>query len=185
MAFLYHRVPDDMRGDALYPLHELRGSHPELHERYLGKYQDMKGRPGGQERAELPWSRVPGLDCLWGDTVFLLPHHPREIKDAYEKILEREFPKQYRRYYAIDTRQLDSERCVLFLHRRGVPHDDPANWLPFDPETIARFAPLPEDTMEEYRRAAAGKPKFRVFTFTHHVLHRGSIGIRDSEIVEI
>jgi hypothetical protein len=70
MHYIYHALPEQMIGNELIPLNQMRPSYPELSEKYLQKY---KGREEILDR------KIPLLDCLWNDVVQFLPVHPQKV----------------------------------------------------------------------------------------------------------
>ena len=87
LPFIYHILPANLRGDTLYPLNQLKDTHPDLYEAHAQKYAWPKSR---QEM------KIPKLNCLWNDVLHFCPVHPNKIYQALclveaESIPERQF----------------------------------------------------------------------------------------------
>ena len=64
MAFVYHLVPNGLRGDVIYPLNQLASIHPDLYDTQRAKYVNREEslefrRPGCRPHAIgcAPWCR--------------------------------------------------------------------------------------------------------------------------------
>ena len=90
--YLYHRVPDDMKGSILYPLNQLRNVYPSL---YAAKAASYKNREAVMQ------ARIPILDCLWNDVIHFSPVHPSKIQRSRA---EAGFPRKPRRYFEIEIK---------------------------------------------------------------------------------
>ena len=76
MDYVYHMVPKEMKGEVLNSLNEMKLIHPELHKHYSKKYFNHP------ERERLLLRRIPKLDCLWNNVIFLSPLHPYYVYEA-------------------------------------------------------------------------------------------------------
>lgn len=90
---IYHRIPEQLIGSTLRPLNLLREGAPDLHARYLQKYE-------GRESALR--QRIPGLDCLWNDVIHFSPVHPFKIVEA---LVEAELPHQPSRWFEVEPEE--------------------------------------------------------------------------------
>ena len=63
---IYHLVPRELRGTLLYPLNQLKSVFPDLAAQHFTKYYD---------RADLPSTPIPPLQCLWNDVLMFSPVH--------------------------------------------------------------------------------------------------------------
>jgi len=180
MIRLYHLLPDDLRGDMLHPLNRLRDLHPDLYARYTKKYRHRK---------ELMERRVPGLNCLWNDVLHLSPVSPALIRDA-----KLEFglgwPEGGRAVAVIDPQRhgLTPDNTSVWLspaHEKGDVTASVAEWATYSHAFVMANTHMPEQTLAHYRSSKAnGHPTF-LFVGIPHVLHRGSIDLRDVEIVRM
>ncbi len=108
---LYHRVPDPMFGEILYPLNRLAEINPALASAHAEKYRG---------RENLMAVRLAILDCLWNDALHLSPVHPAKIKTA---LLESGYPEKelgLRRFFAVDPRTLKPGRAVFSEIRKTL-----------------------------------------------------------------
>lgn len=67
---LFHLIADDIRGDHILTLNQLRTCYPDLYTRHAAKHH------GREWVIDEP---VPALGCTWGDVVFLSPIASTEI----------------------------------------------------------------------------------------------------------
>src|SRR5687767_13236025 len=72
MTKIYHRRPDDLFGQTLYPLNRLKDVAPEQYARQRAKYEG---------REALCDFRVPHLNCLWNDVLHFSPVHPAKLRE--------------------------------------------------------------------------------------------------------
>ena len=172
---LYHLVPEDVRGDTLHPLGELRVRFPDVYERAWRKYAD---------REHVPSQPVPILGCRWMDVLHLTPVHPVELKEALEP-LGLEYP---RRFYEVDPLLLDPDRTVIFAQPIDDPRSNrfsPAHWHRYDGELVRRHRELPQATKAYYRAQVAAGRRPLLFPGVAHVLYRGSLDSRRLPVLEL
>ena len=180
MARLYHLLPDDLRGDVLHPLNRLEDLHPDVHARHVRKY---RGREVLQER------RVPELDCLWNDVLHLSPVHPALIRDA-KLSLGLGWPKGGRAVVAIDPERhgLSADNTVVWLspaREKGDFRASAEDYAPYSAAFVEASTHLPERTLDHFRSAKAnGHPTF-LFVGIPHILHRGSINLRNADVIQV
>ncbi len=177
MGFIYHRVQDDMQGNILYPLNELKGNYPEVYEKHMSKYEG---------RMHVPKQRIPLFDdCLWNDVLFFVSAHPQTIFDARRKA---GWPDvEPKKFYKIDPRKLDQSKLGIFLFQ---PWANPAdytidNFAAYNYEDLEKYAVIPDKTKEYFKHEfAAGEPYIKLFwRYIPHILYHGSIDISDVEII--
>jgi hypothetical protein len=70
LQHLYHDVPAELIGSTLYPLNDLRESHPDIHAREIATYDDHPSR------ITLPRTTIDALDCLWNHVLHASPIQP-------------------------------------------------------------------------------------------------------------
>ena len=63
MQYVYHMVPEELKGEYLIPLNELKSVYPNLYGEYIQKYKDHP------HREKLLTRKIPKLECLWNDVV--------------------------------------------------------------------------------------------------------------------
>ena len=76
MEYVYHMVPEELKGEYLIPLNELKRAYPNLYDEYIQKYKDHT------QREQLLTRKIPKLECLWNDVVhFCRSIHIKSIKN--------------------------------------------------------------------------------------------------------
>ncbi len=174
MAKLYHFVPPNMRGNVLYPLNAMKEVYPDIYREAYGKYEG---------REHVTAQRIPGWDCLWNDVLFLTVLDPAIIKRTLAELGAphlREFD-----YYEIDPHQLDPEKAMVYLYPPRPPEDremHPEDFIPYNPESLERYATLPEATREYFKFRLKNDKKLLWFVFVPHILYRGTIDISRAAI---
>lgn len=171
--FLYHGIPEDMKGDELITLSQMFAKDPVLHRKYLEKY---KGREEILER------RVPLLDCLWNDVVQLLPLHPRKLFELQLQLgLINAIPDY--RYFQIDPAILDSNNAAVYFKTASGEENVTVKWL--KDINLDELQEIPDATIKYYESmVGTGEPVFN-YQFVPHILYRGSIGISKSSVMDI
>ena len=76
MHYLYHRVPENMRGTTLYPLNQLRDAHPDVYAEAIKKYEN---RERVMRQVVIPFG------CAWNDVLHFSPVHPSFAKSELQK----------------------------------------------------------------------------------------------------
>jgi len=177
MHYLYHNVSAHMLGDTLYPLNQLKETHPDIYAKHAEKY---RGREQLLER------RIPKLECLWNDVIFFTPIHPQEIKEA---LVAAQHPwRQPSRWLKIDAEKLDPERTVIWTYpakdEAGLQFDE-VDILDFSARLLSSYTHMPETTKRYYAKMAEQKLFPLRFVYTPHILHRGPIPLALGEVIEI
>ncbi len=181
MPVFYHRVPTALRGERLYPLNQLRDIYPDLYAAEVEKYST---------RRYLLDERVPGLGCLWNDVLHLSPVSPADIRDAFlgAGLLWRSTD-----WFVIDPAQnpaqLDftEENTIIYTHATQCRHlsDAVADFKPYTLSAAAEFSTLPPAAIAYYRRGDHGPKGPLVFSDVPHILHCGSLPIKDLSRIRI
>ena len=70
MEYVYHMVPEELKGEYLIPLNELKRVYPNLYREYIQKYKDHT------QRENLLTRKIPKLECLWNDVVHFYHYIP-------------------------------------------------------------------------------------------------------------
>jgi hypothetical protein len=175
MQVLFHTVPNKMVGTVLYPLNDLEAIDPETWRQERKKYA---GREQVLEMCVAP------LNCLWNDVLHLSAVHPADIIAALADVgLE---PLR-RRFFEIDPLDLDSNRTVVFINRRGgvAEAPDESQWMPFQPDTLTELSTFNEASRRYYRECAQAGRRPLLWGYLPHVLHRGPLDTRALRIVEV
>lgn len=176
MSYLYHKVKEDMQGDTLYPLNELKNIYPKIYKEESAKY---KGREFTMEY------RIPGLDCLWNDVLHFTAVSPADLKRA---LVEAGHPVNFSEsYYQIDPKLLDPEKTIVYLYlytyEDGKAKMVPENFAPYDPSEIDHYSVIPESTKAYYREMYNQKKLPLMYVRVPHILYKGSLNIKDLNIV--
>jgi hypothetical protein len=161
---LYHQPVIDPRGNALFPMHQLRDRCPDLYERHLRNYDG---------RRDVLLSPVEPLQCTWGDVVFLSPVHPAPLFAA--------IGWSYRQPWTLDAARLDPARAVIRLMRHGKDghHPGPADdddYLPFTTAALRAVNRVTQAAIDRLNRLQPGDPALP-WADVPHVLYYGSIPI--------
>lgn len=173
MAYIYHGVPETIKGTALIPLSKMETVDPDLQKKYLEKYN---GRESVIER------HIPLLDCAWDEVVQLLPLHPRQLFTYQQQIgIINEIPDY--RYFEFDVNVLDSDSAVVYF--KTAPGDDhvTVKWLA--DVNIDELQSIPQATINYYdSMVGKDEPVFN-YQFIPHILYRGSIDISEAREIGI
>jgi hypothetical protein len=174
MNFVYHRVPDNIRGNILHPLNILKNLHPEAYEQAVNKYNG---------REQVMEQRITILDCAWGDVLHFTAVHPNEIAGALNALGQETHFKSYE----IDASILDPKNTVFYLYGpRGKGEQvDERDIVPFNPSEVEKFAHLPQATKAYYQEVISKGGRPLLYHRVPHVLHKGSIDISSARIVEV
>ncbi len=168
--YLYHFVPEHMRGTVLYPLSEMKQKFPELFNKQAAKYQ---------EREEVKDTTIPGLGG-WNEVIHLSPIDPRKVMQALKDAgAPADFPwKAFR----IDASTLDQSKMVIMVtHKNGDAYSK--DFLPFTEENYMQHTEVPEITKQHYREARAKGEQPFTYAGAPHVLYKGTIDTKQLQIV--
>jgi hypothetical protein len=179
MSCVYHLKPRTMIGDELYPLNELKRHHPELYGQHLQKY---RGRHEAIERY------IPLLDCFWNDVIFFTSVHPQAIKSGHVAAGKQWKPQQW---FVVDpgAASFSSDNSVVYHPDMTQPKGDmrlmPQQFAPFVVNELETIYELPDATQQYYREASERNESIFAWRGLPHILHRGSVSIKDIEILTI
>lgn len=171
MSYLYHRVPANMAGTTLYPLNALRAVSPEAYEFHVQKYMG---------REKLMRERIPMLECLWNDVLFMSAVSPQDFCRAYYAA---GFPKvRAMNFYRIDPRTLPEQNFVV-INRMAM--NEPRGYVPYRHIDLPAYASVPPETYA-YWQSERAKKNDRPMLWMHipHILYRGPIDVSGLEIVQ-
>jgi hypothetical protein len=173
-SYLYHRVPDKMHGQILYPLNELKQVNEELYKLYAEGYKD---------RHKLMATHVPVLDCLWNDVLFLSPVHPQKLYDLAKAIgLDNKW--RFKRFYAFKPgKELDLENSVVF-YRIGKEMDAMV-YRPGREVKISELNKVPALTKAYYEIVAKKHEDLFPYQYVPQVMYKGTIDISNAEVIEL
>ncbi len=186
-AFVYHRVPLQLRGTVLYPLNELRDVYPDLFAELRKNYAS---------REDIAYLRIPPLgNCLWNDVLFFSPVHPELHKAALEKEGHL-LPSGWRRYFQIDASLLNPADAVIYdMHTAywsGTFDVEEASaelgreCVPYDAGRLKEYSQVPQGARDFYAGVGSGAP-LPLFLWIPHVLYRGRLDLTQPgiEVIEV
>jgi len=173
MQPLYHAVPEQMNGNKLIPLNQMRFSNPTLHAEYLRKY---KGRQEVLQRT------IPLLDCLWNDVVQFLPLHPEKVFGLQIQLgLIPKIPAY--QFFEIDLAALNPDKTVVYFKTAAGEENTEIKWL--RDVDITTIQEIPKATLNYYQSLVdTGELPFN-YQFIPHVLHKGNVDISNSPVVTL
>jgi len=171
--YLYHGIPEDMKGSELIPLNKMLEVDADLRAKYLEKY---KGRESILER------KIPLLDCLWNDVVQLLPLNPRPLFELQKELgLIAEIPDYH--YYQIDISALDPPKTVIYFKTAPGEENVTVKWL--KDVNLDELQGIPEATRKYYESmVGTGEPVFN-YQFVPHVVYGGTIDVSTTQVINL
>lgn len=167
-TYLYHRVPDNMQGNILFPLNTLKEIHPDIYEKQAGKYDG---------REQVMNQQIPILDCLWNDVLHFSAVHPSLIREAL--IAAGRTNPIRMEVFEIDPHMLDPENTIVYLYQHTNPEDKfkPENLAKYNPEYLEKYSILPEETKEYYKEMVSQDKHPLLFHRVPHILYKGNLDI--------
>jgi hypothetical protein len=174
MQYLYHRVPENLEGDILYPLNSLIDIYPERYEEEKSKYS---------ARPETLDIRVTSLNCRWNDVIHFTAVHPSKVHDALSKVGKELAPGK--KYFQIDPTKLLAKDATIYLAAHLKPKDleNPENFLPYDSAVLDQYSDVPSRAVEYYEKCVRENERILIYKFIPHVLYRGNLDISDAPII--
>lgn len=173
MTYIYHGVPEDMKGDKVIPLNQMLATDPELRDKYLEKY---KGREEILER------KIPLLDCLWNDVVQLLPLNPKKVFESQIELGLIDTIPDYN-YFEIDSSSLDPSRTVVYFKTAPGEENVTVKWL--KDVSLDDLQELPQATRKYYESLVGKDEQVFNYQFIPHVVHMGVVDVSGSKIISI
>lgn len=174
MYYLYHRVPHNLSGEILYPMNELKDILPNIYADEVKKYEGRK---------EITEQKIPFLNCLWNDVLHMSAVHPAEVKAELAKNGQE---MRFTKFFRIDPFSLASEKTVVYLYRHTRMEDKlkEENFAPYNPEKIAEYAVLPEETKKYYAEIITEGGKPLLWHRVPHILYKGRLDVSKLEIID-
>ena len=179
MNYIYHRVPNNLIGNTLYPLNTIKNINPEIYATEVSKYD---GREHVKEQ------RIPLFDnALWNDVLFFVAVEPNKIYKARREAGWPDLKPQ--KYFKINPRSLDQSKLGIFLFQtnadpRNYTHN---NFINYSDESLNNITEVPDSTKEYFlKEYEAGESYIKLFyRYIPHVLYHGEINISDAEIITV
>jgi len=174
--FLYHRVPEKLEGDILYPLNQLREVFSNSYDFSVKKYEG---------REYLLDTIIPTLGCLWNDVLHFTAVHPSFIDRA---LVEAGFDSvESQKFFKIDPRLLDETNTTVYLyeHKGSDRHANLANYESFDINNLQKYSIIPDSTKEYYKEMFLENKKPLLYHRIPHILYKGTLEISNLEIITL
>ena len=167
-------MPPKIVGDNLTPLNLLRESHPDLYKEYVKKYV---GREIVLE------NRIPKFNCLWNDVIHFTAMPPTLIDEGLKSVglPGLVFNKEW---FTIDASRLDKSKLIVWTYPEHH-NTAPETFAEFKEKDMKKYAKMPEKTIEYYRKMKEIKRRPLLFAFAPHILYKGSIPIKDFEVIKL
>jgi hypothetical protein len=179
MNYIYHRVPDNLKGDSLYPLNTIKNIYPDIYANEVSKYA---GREHVKEQ------RIPLFDnALWNDVLFFVAIEPSKIYKARREAGWPDLKPQ--KYFKINPRKLDQSKLGIFLFQTNADpeHYTHDNFIDYSHELLNQIIEVPNSTKEYFKNEfKAGESHIKLFyRYIPHVLYHGEINILDAEVITV
>ncbi|HEY4963361.1 MAG TPA: hypothetical protein VIH90_01560 [Candidatus Saccharimonadales bacterium] len=173
MQYVYHGVPEEMKGNNLVPLNQMQTSHPELYKKYRQKYE---GREAVMQK------KIPLLNCLWNDVIQFMPVHPRKVFELQKKLgLITEVPPY--KFFEIDISVFNIDKMVVYFKTAIGEQNVEVKW--FRDVNLADIQEVPKATFDYYTSlVGTGELPFN-YQFIPHVLYMGTVETSKLPIITI
>jgi len=169
MNYLYHMVPPTMRGSTLYPLNQLRKTHPDLYVLEIKKYVG---------REHVRDTKIPPLKCSWGDVLHLTAVNPASINKALRAAGAKPINDGF---YKIPADAIDLKFTTVYLYSNSE-NQTSKDFIPFDSKHTSQYMKMPIETEEYYKSSILQGRKPLLFHLIPHILYKGSIDVIGLEI---
>jgi hypothetical protein len=166
--YLYHVLPDQMHGNILYPLHDMRARFPDVFAKEAKKYEG---------REQLMNKQIPPLDCLWNDVLHCSPFPIEEIVAALH---ESGFPVACPKYCRFEIDALDPKKLAVFFAK---PYKREQECCLFEAFDWSDHQHVSEETKQYYRSCKEKQIAPLWFMGVPHVLYQGALCLDDGEII--
>ena len=169
-------VPDNMKGNTLYPLNTLKNKFPDIYKKQNEKYSGreiVKGR------------KIPFLNCLWNDVLHFTAVHPSKFKKEQKKA---GLPSRKLEWYKVDARLLDHDKTLVYLYKYKKDKSrymDKDNFTKFNSNKVNNFKKIPKRTSQYYRVEIRKGNRPLLFHFVPHILYKGSLNISKAEKIQV
>lgn len=173
MAFIYHRVPEGMTGNIVYPLSELKELYPEIFE--------VRSKHHHYPPHVLDDS-IPRLGCFWNDVLHFTAMHPTKIAEAMKKCGH----SLKLRYYEIPAERLEPEKTIVFLNKPRILGSPTkySDFVDYNPAEIEKYAFVHEESLEKCEDLPTGD-EFLLNYGSPYILYKSNINIGGLVIIEV
>jgi len=176
MNYLYHRVPEIVKGDLLLPQNVLKKKHPKLYKKAMKKYRG---------RENINKARIPTLNCTWSDVLFLSPIEPIKIAKALKKAGRKSTIKM--KFYKINPYKLDKKKTAVYLYKYDTILEEGKkdNFTSFDPKNLSKYNRVPSRTVKYYKKIIKLGRNPLMYHFIPHILYRDELSVKGVKTVEV
>ncbi len=167
MNYLYHRVPQNIKGRFLMPLNELKQKYPKIYNEHIKKYA------GRMETLE---DKIPPLNCLWNDVLHMTAVHPKKVYNAlkssgFKRGLNGE------KWFEIDPELIDRDKTVV-----SVGED---SYVRFNLGDLEKYSEIRKWTLDYYKKQIRDGKIPLMFYKVPHVLFKGHLDTSKLNIITI
>lgn len=183
---LYHAFRGSLVGDTLLPLNELPKHEATAH-LYRAAHQKYNDRP------ELLSAPITGLDCWWGDVVFLCAIHPGEVFDEVGRAVEERDASQMGRFLdhrrqwkfiEIPVQELSPDRMVAYFCVGPTPRE--GHFHAFCEQNWPLYTVFSQFTRDQYREHVLRcRSSLKYWMGLPHILHRGPLSIAGKQPLQV
>jgi hypothetical protein len=174
MRYAYHMLPQDMKGEMLYPLNILNQKFPSIYNKEVAKYK---------HRPHILNITIPIHNCLWNDVLHLTFVHPKRIRNLLNKA---NIQTRKMTFLKIPIDQLDHKKCVIyFFKKKSKEYYSPDQFERFNLNHFERYKRLKESTFNSYIEYKNEGKRPLLFMYVPHLLYKGTIFIKGLEVVEV
>lgn len=172
MGYIYHIVPDDMRGNILYPLNQLKTVYPDIYTNEVKKYNG---------RLELLNIAIPPLRCLWNDVLHLTAIHPEVLKRALQEAGRTEF---HQNFFEIDSSVINPASATIFIP--GISGSvENGYYETYSPEALEKYREIPDSTLEYYKHEISNGKKPLLYHGVPHIFLKDALSVKDVRIIRL
>lgn len=165
MEYVYHLVPEAMKGRELYPLAMLEEKYPDLAKAYT---KDYKGREYILNR------KIDLLDATWKDVLFLSCVNPILIFSALELFGLLEHAPKIIRFPVKVLKNLNA----CYFSERGVKNI----FEKFNVDKYQEETRLPIETLKYFIKCTSSGEDPLIFSGVKHILLADTLNLNDGEV---
>lgn len=176
MNYIYHKVPENMVGNKLYPLNRLKDVFPDLYNEQVKKYEG---------RIHVMDYKIPPLNCLWNDVLHFVAVDPKETKKNLEEARGKSISKLH--FYKIDPNLLDPDNTVVYKFDNIGPGKEKRkeDFVPYNPKEISNLSVFPEVTKNYYKQAFNKGKRPLIYIGIPHILYKGTLDVSEVSIIDV
>lgn len=175
--YVWHRVPENLQGNILFPLNKLKEFNLDLYNQYNEKYKD---------RFKLTQRKITPLNCIWNDVLFFCPVHPQKIHNL---LRENGWGNMTKRYFQIPVSKLNPDVTTILRadikDNRGVMEMSESSFESIS--NIEKYSEINQKTRDYFHEEIKVQRKKVIMTWNYipHILYKGELDISDIEIITV